>query len=147
MMRTLMALGCALWCAGLARAQAPMGSAFTYQGRLADAGNAATGPYDFEFRLFDSVVGGSQVGTPAVREDVPVSDGLFTVGLDFGATAFAGSRRWLEIRVRPGAGGTFQALSPRQELTPSPHAAFSAVAPWTGVSGKPAGLPETPTTT
>ena len=121
-------------------AQTPAGTAFTYQGRLADAGSPASGPFDFEFLLFDSAAGGSQVGTTAARDDVPVSTGLFTVGLDFGATAFAGSKRWLEIRVRPGAGGTFQTLSPRQELTPSPHAGFSSAAPWTGVSGKPPGF-------
>jgi trimeric autotransporter adhesin len=123
-----------------AMAQTPVGTAFTYQGRLADGGNPASGPFDFELLLFDSAAGGLQVGPTAARDDVPVASGLFTVGVDFGVGAFTGSKRWLEIRVRPGAGGTFQTLSPRQELTPSPQAGFSSTAPWTGVTGKPPGF-------
>jgi hypothetical protein len=34
--------------------QDPLGSAFTYQGRLMDAGNPANGLYDLQFELFDS---------------------------------------------------------------------------------------------
>src|SRR4029450_69309 len=110
-----------------ARAEVPVGTAFTYQGRLAGAGNPASGPFDFEFRLFDAPASGAQVGATIVHDDVAVSSGRFTVSLDFGGAAFAGSKRWLEVRVRPGAGGTFVALSPLQEVTPSPQAAFSAM--------------------
>jgi hypothetical protein len=31
-------------------------TAFTYQGKLSDGGNAATGQYDFQFKLFDTDV-------------------------------------------------------------------------------------------
>jgi hypothetical protein len=58
-------------------------------------------------------------------DDVTVTDGLFTVVLDFGAAAFAGSARWLEIAVQPGAGGGFTTLAPRQELTSTPNALYS----------------------
>ena len=34
----------------------PMGTAFTYQGRLIDANNAADGLYDFQFKLYDANV-------------------------------------------------------------------------------------------
>jgi hypothetical protein len=119
----------------------PQGTtAFTYQGRLTDAGPAASGIYDFQFALYDVDVGGSQVGTNVSVDDVTVTNGLFTVSLDFGAV-FTGGRRWLEVRVRPGASlGTYTVLSPREELTPSPLALFSAAAPWTGISGKPVGF-------
>lgn len=126
--------------AGAVHAQTPQGTAFTYQGRLADAGAPADGTYDFQFRLFDAVTGGTQSGPSVVRDDVPVTAGLFTVALDFGAV-FAGSKRFLDIGVRPGAStGAFAGIAPRQELTPVPNAVFSANVPWTGVSSKPAGF-------
>ncbi len=125
---------------GAAAAQTPQGSSFTYQGRLADGGAPADGAFDFQFILYDAAVGGSQVGPIVLRDDVVVAGGLFTVALDFGAS-FAGSRRWLDVSVRPGASaGTYTPIVPRQELTSTPTALFSAAAPWTGVSGKPAGF-------
>jgi trimeric autotransporter adhesin len=125
--------------AALASAQ-PVGTAFTYQGRLTDAGNPASGAYDLQLALFDAAASGAQVGSTLTRDDVVVTNGLFTVSLDFGAV-FAGSKRWLEIRVRPGAStGAYTTLAGRQELTPSPNAAFASSVPWTGVANKPAGF-------
>jgi hypothetical protein len=118
----------------------PIGTAFTYQGRLADAGNPANGPYDLQFVLMDAPAGGIQVGPVVSREDVPVTNGLFTVALDFGSV-FGGAKRWLEVRVRPGAStGAYTTLAPLQELAPAPNAVFSAITPWTGIAGKPAGF-------
>ncbi len=128
-----------LLAAGALQAQ-PVGTTFTYQGRLTDAGNPASGAYDLELALFDAAGGGTQVGSTLTRDDVVVTNGLFTVNLDFGAV-FSGSRRWLELRVRPGAStGAYTTLGGRQELTPSPNAVFSSAAPWGGISGKPAGF-------
>lgn len=66
---------------------------FTYQGALTDAGNPATGMYDMQFKLFDSVdiATGNQVGTTIDRIGVPVTNGRFTVELDFGPGMFDGS--------------------------------------------------------
>jgi hypothetical protein len=51
-----------------------------------------------------------------------VSEGGFTVQLDFGG-AFNGDKRFLEIAVRsPAGGGTFTTMTPRQELTAAPYA-------------------------
>lgn len=101
----------------------PLGTAFTYQGRLTDGGSAATGTYDFELKLFDAASGGNQVGSTLERADIAVASGLFIVSLDFGAGAFTGSARWLEIGVRTGASsGAYTTLSGRQELTPVPNA-------------------------
>lgn len=118
----------------------PLGTAFTYQGRLNDAGAPANGAFDLQLVLYDAPVGGSQIGPILMRDDVVVTDGLFTATLDFGAV-FGGNRRFLELGVRPGASaGAYTILSPRQELTPAPTAVFSSTAPWTGLSGKPAGF-------
>ena len=108
-------------------ALAAVGTAFTYQGRLTDAGSPANGAYDFEFRLYDAASGGSQVGSTVPLADVTVSNGLFTVQLDFGAAAFQRDARWLEIGVRPGAGSdACTTLSPRQALTAAPYALHAA---------------------
>src|SRR6266571_7280330 len=83
------------------------GTAFTYQGRLNDGANLANGNYDLTFVLFGVASGGSPVAGPLTNSSVGVSNGLFTVLLDFGAGVFTGSDRWLEIGVRTnsGAGG------------------------------------------
>ncbi|HXI88842.1 MAG TPA: hypothetical protein VNO24_02395 [Blastocatellia bacterium] len=96
---------------------------FTYQGRLTDGGSPATGAYDLQFKLYDALSGGTQIGTTTTIEDVAVSNGSFTVALDFGAAAFPGANRWLETGVRPGVStGTFTTLAPRQQITSTPYA-------------------------
>ncbi len=107
----------------ISKAALAQNNAFTYQGKLTDAGNPANGAYDLQFRLFDALVSGNPVGTPRVREDVSVAGGIFTVTLDFDAVDFPGANRWLEISVRPGVStGTFTALNPRQPITATPYA-------------------------
>ena len=101
---------------------APMGTATTYQGRLMDGDSPADGEYDFEFKLYDDSGGSGQEGSTVNIENEQVSDGLFTVGLDFGSDVFDGDARWLEIGVRPGdSNGSFTTLTPRTELTPMPY--------------------------
>ncbi len=105
---------------------APLGTAFTYQGRLTDGGGPAEGAYDFQFILYDALVGGAQVGSIVYKEDVIVTDGLFTVELDFGDDVFTGNALWLEIGVRPGsATGIYFILSSRQALTAAPYALYA----------------------
>ena len=119
---------------------ASLGTAFTYQGRLTDGGAPASGAYDFEFRLYDALSGGNPVGSPVTKDDVTVSAGLFTVQLDFGSV-FDGTALYLEIGVRPGAStGPYTTLTPRQALTAAPYALHAARAPWSGLSGVPAGF-------
>jgi hypothetical protein len=104
---------------------------FTYQGRLTDAGNPATGMYDFQFKLFDSTdfVTGIQQGPTLTRFAVEVMNGVFTVQLDFGAGVFEGSARFLEISLRPaGSTNALNVLSPRQPVTSTPYAVRSASA-------------------
>jgi hypothetical protein len=103
---------------------APLGSAFTYQGRLTEAGVAATGAYDLKFSLYDSLGAGSQVGGALTNAATAVTNGLFTVTLDFG-TVFDGNARWLQVAVRPSGGATFTNLSPRQPLSPAPYALYA----------------------
>ena len=100
-------------------------SAFTYQGKLTDAGASANGAFDFTFKLFSVSTGGTQVGTDVLRDDVTVTGGIFTITLDFGSSPFTAALstgNYLEIWVRPGAStGAYTALTPRQPITASPY--------------------------
>ena len=103
---------------------APMGTAFTYQGGLNDAGNPADGLYDALFVLRDSPEGPNEVGIIGIQ-NFDVFDGYFTVELDFGSNVFDGTERWLEVYVRPGDFNDpceYQILEPRQKITPVPYA-------------------------
>jgi hypothetical protein len=116
-------IGLALFNASAALAQS---TAFTYQGKLTDNGNPASGIYDLNFSLFDSptVGSGTQQGTTLSLTSVAVTNGVFAVQLDFGVceSCFNGAARYLEISVRPAGGSTFTTLAPRQALTASPYA-------------------------
>src|SRR5438874_749482 len=89
------------------------GTAFTYQGRLNSGANPADGSYDLTFALFTASSGAGQVGSTLTNTAVTVSNGLFTVALDFGAN-FPGADRWLQIGVRTNGGDAFTTLTPRQ---------------------------------
>jgi len=106
---------------------APMGTAFTYQGRLMDDDGPADGVFEFQFELYDLPEDGNQLdGTFALR-GVDVIDGYFTVELNFGGSVFDGDARWLQIAVRPtNTTDPFTILTPRQELTPAPYAMYAA---------------------
>jgi hypothetical protein len=99
------------------------GTAFTYQGRLNDSASPANGSYDLKLTLYDSVSGGLVVAGPLTNAPTAVSNGLFTVMLDFGTAAFTGPARWLEIGVRSnGSAVAYLTLNPRQALTAVPYA-------------------------
>src|SRR6185369_9767607 len=108
-------------CLGLVTAQAQQ-TAFTYQGKLTDGGSAANGNYDLQFALFDSSTDGTQISTTKTLASVSVSAGIFTVSLDFGANAFTGASRYLEIGARPSGVGSFTLLTPRQPIASTPYA-------------------------
>src|SRR5262245_32626316 len=75
------------------------GTAFTYQGRLNNQGALANGIYDFRFAIYDAVTNGVQQGTAITNLATLVSNGLFTVVLNFG-NQFNGADRWLDISTR-----------------------------------------------
>jgi|ERR1019366_8661465 formylglycine-generating enzyme required for sulfatase activity len=108
-----------------ARAQ---GTAFTYQGRLSDGASPANGSYDLRLSLFTTNTGGSAAFGPLTNSATFVSNGLFTVTLDFGAGPWDGTAYWLQIGVRSNATGAFLTTTPRQALTPTPYAINSATA-------------------
>jgi hypothetical protein len=100
------------------------GTAFTYNGRLNDGTNPATGSYDLRFTLYTAATGGTLSGA-LTNTATGITNGLFTVTLDFGGV-FNGANYWLELAARTNGGGAFSPLSPRQPVMPAPYAIYSA---------------------
>ena len=104
-------------------AQAPSPTAFSYQGRLHDAGLPATGSFDLKFELYDADAAGNLIGAAVERAGVNVANGLFTTDLDFGGpTVFNGTQYWLHISVKPAGGPDYTVLTPRTILRTVPYA-------------------------
>ncbi|MHC4638777.1 MAG: hypothetical protein ACYTBV_14950 [Planctomycetota bacterium] len=125
---TLILVCCLMVCSANVIQAEPMGTAFTYQGRLIDANSAADGEYDFTFRLYDANVGGARAANDVNIANLDVIDGYFTVLLDFGISVLDGNAVWLETGVRPGVmndTNAYTPLSPRMELTPTPYAIYA----------------------
>ena len=81
-----------------------------------------------QFKLFDTAAPGTgrQLGPTVTNSSVPVTAGNFTMELDFGAGAFSGPLRFLEIGVRPtGSPDPYTLLSPRQAVTSTPYSVRS----------------------
>ena len=108
-------------CASVNRIKA-QGTAFTYQGRLQNNGGPVSGSYDLTFTLFSSNTGGAALAGPITNSAVRVSNGLFTVTIDFGSSVWNGATNWLEIGVETNGGGPFATLTPRQQFTAEPYA-------------------------
>ena len=97
----------------------PIGTAITYQGRLASGGTPFNGPISVTFRLFDAATGGNPVGNELVFPTLVVTDGMFVADLDFGDGVFTADARWMEIEVDG------EILTPRQPVAPAPLALFA----------------------
>ncbi len=112
-------------------ALAQLETAFTYQGRLVGTNGPLNGEYDVGFSLYDN--DNFQIGSTITNDAVVVTEGHFSVLLDFGPDSFRrrfvsprqseGPGEWLEIKVRTNSNkAVFQMLSPRQRITPTPFA-------------------------
>lgn len=98
---------------------------FTYQGSLNFNGVPANGNFDISFVLFDAATGGTQLGPALQQQLIPITNGVFSVTLNFG-NEFPGANRFLEISVRQSGGGAFTTLTPRQQINSSPYAIKSS---------------------
>ena len=92
---------------------------FTYQGRLTDGVNPASGSYLLQLKLYDGA--GTQIGSTISDVAVTAAGGIFTAQLDFGPTAFPGADRFIEIAVKKTAGDPYTTLTPRQPITSTPY--------------------------
>jgi len=112
-----------------ASAPGPSATTVNYQGRLADhSGNPLDGTYGMTFALWDAATGGNLVWGPESHAAVPVSQGLFSVGLGGQTsggipTSVWNGDRYLEIAV----GG--ETLSPRELIRSVPIAGMALTVP------------------
>ena len=128
----LLALTTSVWARPLleaANTPGPNATTINYQGRLAGAGGAPlSGSYAMTFALWDAPSGGYLVWGPENHAAVPVSEGLFSVGLGsltpggIPTSAWSGDR-YLEITV----GG--ETLSPRELIRSVPVAGMALTVP------------------
>jgi hypothetical protein len=115
-------IAAAITAGGVSASAAIVGTGFSYQGRLLDAGAPANGTYDIQVLLFDAAAAGAQVGATQTLNDVVVSNGIFTAKVDFGAQ-MNGDARWVELRVRPGNSvGAYTIITPRTAIEATPYA-------------------------
>jgi hypothetical protein len=98
------------------------GTAFSYQGRLNNNGSPANGIYDVRFTVYDALTSGNTVAGPLTNSATGVTNGLFTITLNFGSGVFTGPNRWLEIAARTNGAASFTTLAPRQQILPTPYA-------------------------
>lgn len=97
-------------------------TAFYFQGRLNDGASPANGHYDLQFKLFDSITGGTQISSIMDRPNLVLVNGVFSTTLDFGASAFIAGDRFVEISVRPnGSPNAYIVLGARQQLLAVPY--------------------------
>ena len=96
-------------------------TAINYQGKLDEAGVPASGSYQMQFKLFDSLGGAGQIGSTIADVPVTATQGIFSVQLDFGSIPWNGANRWIEISVRRNAGEIYSILSPREQIAASPY--------------------------
>ncbi len=101
------------------------GTAFSYSGQLQNNGSPASGTYNLTFSLFNTNAGGTAIAEPITNNAVVITNGLFTVLIDFGAGVWNGQTNWLQIGVESNGISGFTPLSPRQELTPAPYAIYA----------------------
>jgi len=117
-------------------ASVSLGTAFTYQGQLKKSGTPVTNTCAFTFGLWDAASGGTQLGSNQAVGNVSVSNGLFTAQLngggEFGANAFNGDARWLQISVQCSGDASVTDLG-RQQLTATPYAL--SLRPGANISG------------
>jgi trimeric autotransporter adhesin len=100
--------------------------AIAYQGSLTDGGTAVSGTYNLRFTLYDAALEGAAVGNVIILADTAVANGIFNVSLDFGAGAFDGDARWLEVAAKSsGSPDPYGVLGPRQALSPVPYALYA----------------------
>jgi len=99
---------------------------FTYQGQLQRDGAPFNGDIAMTFSLWNAPSGGIYYSTTGALP-VTVTDGLFSVEVDFPSISFDSSEFWIQIAVEdPPHSGNYVTLSPRQRITATPQALHAA---------------------
>jgi hypothetical protein len=132
-------IGAGLWWAPSAGAQ--VSTAISQPLIIAPGGVAFTGRADVRVRLFSAERGGQAIGPQVNLTNVQVVGGILNATLDFGAGAFTGDPRFLQVTFRPTGVGGFRLTGARQAVLTAGYSQFT-LAGGNGVAGPqgPAGL-------
>ncbi len=107
------------------RGQGVVDTTFTYQGQLKRGTVSVTDACDFKFALFKAPTGGIPLSPTLAETGLQVTNGLFDVPLNFGAAAFKGEQRFLEVEVMCPGDAAWTIMSPRHALTAAPYASVA----------------------
>ncbi len=100
--------------------QAAITTKFTQQGKINRDGVPYTGVCDMRFTLWDAATAGNQLATYTPPTQVPLTDGVFAVEIDFGAQ-FTGEARWVQPEAKCADDVAYTNL-PRVALNATPYA-------------------------
>ena len=111
-------------------------TAFNFQGRLNDGTSPANGKYDLQFRLYDALTGGTQIGSTISQPGTTIINGVYSTQLDFLVTSttsafyYDNNPKFIEVSLRPMAANVatsnaFTILGPRQQILFVPFAVRS----------------------
>jgi hypothetical protein len=128
-----------LWAIGSAMAQGPepqgdisaaatVNSRISYQGVLTEGGTPVTGNRNMVFSFYTNNTCSAVAVLQVTKNNVPVTDGLFSVELDVTHAVFWGQGLWLEVEV----GGTSIGC---KEILPVPYAL--SLRPGAEIKGEP----------
>lgn len=112
-----------------ASAVGPSATTVNYQGRLADSsGNPQTDTFGMSFSIWDAASGGNIIWGPESHDSVPVTEGLFNVGLGSKTSGGIPNNIWngdlyLEITVDG------EILTPREQIRSVPIAGMALTVP------------------
>ncbi len=95
--------------------EATVASKISFQGVLKEGGNPVNGTRNMVFRLYSDNTCTTKVGSDITKNNVSLSNGLFSVDLDVPAVQFNGQALWIQVEI----GGTKMAC---QEILPVPYA-------------------------
>lgn len=101
------------------------GPVISYQGRLMQNGQPASGTYDIAVRIYNAANGGNLVEVPQLVPSVAINDGLFTIDVVSNGNVFDGSARYLEFEIRNPGSQSGEVLSPRQSVRNTPYADYA----------------------
>ncbi|RCK72114.1 MAG: hypothetical protein ANABAC_2095 [Anaerolineae bacterium] len=95
--------------------EASVDNKISFQGVLKEGGNPVNGSRDMIFRLYSDAACTTQLGSDITKENVPISNGVFSVDLDVSLAHFNGQAIWIQVEID----GTKMAC---QEILPAPYA-------------------------
>ena len=126
-----------VWAIGSALAQGPeprgdtstaatVNSRISYQGVLTEGGTPVNGSRKMVFDFYDNDTCSGVAVLQVIKDNVPVTDGLFSVELDVTHGAFWGQGLWLEVEVDGTSVGCKEILPVPYALSLRPGATVSS---------------------